>query len=66
MLKKLLLTISEKNQCRNLFLNKDKLKLHAATIFMKKDTPVKMFSFKAEKHLTTISQSSWMNNFRDY
>ena len=36
--------LSGKHQCRNLFLNKDRLKLHAATIFIKKDTPVKVFS----------------------
>ena len=54
-LKKLLLKISDnfrKHQCRNLFLNKDRLKLHAATIFVKKDTSV-----------TPILQSSWMNHF---
>ena len=45
----LLLKISDdrnvrKQQCRNLFLKKNRLKLPAATIFIKKHTLVKVFS----------------------
>ena len=58
-LNKLLLQFS-KHQCRKLSLNKDRLKLHTAAIFIKKDTVC--FPENVEKHLTPISQSSWMNN----
>ena len=43
-------------------MNKDRLKLHAAIISIKKDTPVKVLSCQCLKHLTPNSlQSSWMN-----
>ena len=40
-----------------------RLKLHAATIFIKKDTLVRCFLWNDEKHLTPILQSLWINNF---
>ena len=42
-LKKIVVKLSGKHQCQNLFLNKDKLKLPVASI---KDTPVKVFSWE--------------------
>ena len=42
-------------------MNKDRLKLHAAIISIKKDTPVKVLPCQCLKHLTPILQSSWMN-----
>ena len=54
--------LSEKHRRRNLFLNKDRLKLHPATIFIKKDTPVKVFFLRMSRNIKHLFYSlhEWM------